>query len=127
MSDNEGNSLPLWFRECREPTCRKRIGFHPARKSASGALIPLEPADGSRHLCPNSDYQRRLNKAQEPSNAEIGAYFNQERIVLDVMAAVVDANTKLDSFYLKLERIPKTQGQTTMQSQQKPLGDNCKK
>jgi hypothetical protein len=109
--------LPAWFRECREPTCRKRIGFHPRRKSASGALIPLEPSDGSRHICSNSDYQRSLNKVQheqEPSSQEVGAYFNQERIVLDVMAAVVDANQKLDTFFLKLQRVPKTQGQAKL-------------
>jgi hypothetical protein len=119
MNEEESALLPLWFRICREPLCGKRIGFHPERKSISGALIPLEPTSGSRHLCPNSQYQRRVNKAEqqqneEPSKEEVGAYFNQERIVLDVMAAIVDANSKLDTFYLKLERVPKTEGQSTL-------------
>lgn len=108
----EQKVVPKWTKPCRN--CSAVIGFHPSRKSASGALIPLEPADGSRHLCPNSDYQRRLDKAQEPSKEEVGAYFNQERIVLDVMTAVVEANRKLDTFFLKLEIVPKTPGQETL-------------
>ena len=130
MEENERNfGKPEWTRPCRD--CRETIGFRTDAKSYAGFLIPLN-LSGTRHNCPNSEYVRRQQKQQQPSKAEVGAYFNQERIVLDVMAAVVDANAKLGTFYLRLERVPKTQGQTTltnstMQQQQKSLGDNCKK
>ena len=112
------NLKPQWFRICREQSCQRRIGFNPSMKSVSGALIPLEE-NGARHTCSNSSYQRRMDAAEgqdkeEPSKAELRGYFNEERIVLDVMSAVMEANGKLDSFYLKVERVPKTQGQTTL-------------
>lgn len=91
---------------CRD--CGKLILFKTNVRANNGTLKPLEITGNARHACANSEYQRRVNKTnQEPSKAEVGAYFNQERIVLDVMSAVVDANAKLDTFFLKLERVPK--------------------
>ena len=111
---NEQNfSKHEWTHPCRD--CREAISFRKDAKSYAGFLIPLS-LSGTRHKCPNSEYVRREQKQQEqqPSKAEVGAYFNQERIVLDVMAAVVDANAELDTFCLRLEHVPKTQGQTTI-------------
>ena len=106
MGENERNfGKPEWTRPCRD--CRETLGFRKDAKSYAGFLIPPN-LSGTRHNCPNSDYIRRQQE-QQPSKAEVGAYFNQERIVLDVMAAVVAANAKLDTFYLRLERVPKTQ------------------
>ena len=112
MGENERNFGKLeWTRPCRD--CRETLGFRKDAKSYAGFLMPLN-LSGTRHNCPNSDYVRRQQKQQEPFKEEVGAYFNQERIVLDVIAAVVDANSKLDTFYLKLERVPKTEGQTKL-------------
>ena len=115
---------------CRD--CGKLIKFRTDVRALNGTLKPLELTEGTeRHACSNSQWQRRQNAVegkQEPSKEDVQAYFNQERIVLDVMSAVVDANQKLDTFFLKLERVPKTDQQTTvLQSQEESLGDNCKK
>jgi hypothetical protein len=88
-------------------------------KSGSGFLIPMDADTGERHRCINSSFERERQGVGEarqgdPSKQDITGFFNSERIVLDVQAAILRANEKLDTFYLRLERVPKSQGQSTL-------------
>jgi len=88
-------------RDCRY--CKQPLVFDDSIRSASGSRRPLN-LDKTPHTCDGAEWAFQHIRQERAELEAVPGQLNDERIVLDTMAKIMEANRQLQTCQLRLVR-----------------------